>query len=130
MSPDFDDSNWPAANHLFAGQPKGNSDGFGYMLVPSKLPPREMTYQRIPVLREATGITPPSEFPDQKTALTIPANTTVTLLLDQTYLTNAYLTLNFSKGKDAAIALRYAESLVVEFTRYGARKGNRNDVKG
>jgi alpha-L-rhamnosidase len=130
MSADFDDSNWPAANHLFDGQPKGNSDGFGYMLVPSKLPPREMTYQRIPVLREATGITPPSEFPDHKTAITIPANTTVTLLLDQTYLTNAYLTLNFSKGKDAAIALRYAESLVVEFTRYGARKGNRNDVKG
>ena len=130
MSPDFDDSNWPSANHLFDGQPKGNSDGFGYMLVPSKLPPREMTYQRIPVLREATGITPPSEFPDHKTAITIPANTTVTLLLDQTYLTNAYLTLNFSKGKDAAIALRYAESLVVEFTRYGARKGNRNDVKG
>lgn len=126
----FDDTSWPNANDLFGGQPKGHSDGFGWMLQASKLPAREMTYQRIPSLRKTIGMTAPSGFPVAKTAITIPANTTVTFILDQTYLTNAYLTLNFSKGKDAGISLRYAESMIVEHTKYGARKGNRNDVEG
>ena len=130
MAAAFDDSAWPAANNLFGGQPKGLSDGLGWMLEPSPLPPREMTYQRIPVCRKAIGITVPVEFPAQAATLTIPANTTVTLLLDQTYLTNAYLTLNFSKGRDAGISIRYAESMYLEFNRYGGRKGNRNDVDG
>jgi len=130
MSASLDDSTWPFAANLFGGQPKGLSDGFGWMLVPSSLPPMELKYQRIPVLRKATGITVPSEFPANKTAITIPANTTVTLLLDQTYLTNAYLTLHFSKGSNAGISIRYAESMVAEFTKYGARKGNRNEVEG
>ena len=126
----LDDSAWPSAANLFGGQPDGHSDGFGWMLVPSKLPPREMTYQRIQLCRKATGITVPTGFPEQKTALTIPANTTVTLLLDQTFLTNAYLTLDFSKGHNAGISIRYAESLYAEQTKYGLRKGNRNDIEG
>ncbi|MBS1606292.1 MAG: alpha-L-rhamnosidase N-terminal domain-containing protein, partial [Bacteroidetes bacterium] len=126
----FDDGAWPAAASLFGGQPKGLSDGLGWMLVPSPLPPREMTYQRIPQCRKATGVTIPTGFPAQKTPVTIPANTTATLLLDQTFLTNAYLTLNFSKGSHAGISIRYAESMFTEFTSYGARKGNRNDVEG
>jgi hypothetical protein len=130
MSASLDDSAWPAANNLISGQPKGLSDGFGWMLVPSPLPPMELTNQHIPVCRKASGITVPAGFPASKTAVTIPANTTVTLLLDQTYLTNAYVTLHFSKGKNAGISLRYAESLVAEFTAYGARKGNRNEVEG
>ncbi len=130
MTASYDDARWSFAAQLFGGQPKGNGDGFGWMLVPSKLPPREMRYQRIPVCRKADGITVPAGFPAQKTPLTIPANTTATLILDQTYNTNAYVTLNFSKGRDAGISLRYAESLYIEFTKYGGRKGNRNDVEG
>jgi hypothetical protein len=130
MSASFDDRSWSFAANLFGGQPKGLSDGFGWMLVPTKLPPTELQYQRIPVCRKATGIAVPSGFPAQKTAITIPANTTVTLLLDQTYLTNAYLTVNFSKGSSAGISIRYAESLFAERTPYGLRKGNRNEVEG
>ncbi|HVV05034.1 MAG TPA: alpha-L-rhamnosidase N-terminal domain-containing protein, partial [Puia sp.] len=130
MSASFDDSAWPSAASLFGGQPKGLSDGFGWILVPSQLPPRELRDQRIPALRKATGITPPSEWPASKTAITIPANATVTLLLDQTYLTNAYLTLNFSGGHHAGISIRYAESMFAEHTAYGLRKGNRNEVEG
>ncbi|GAA4808812.1 hypothetical protein GCM10023231_42620 [Olivibacter ginsenosidimutans] len=127
---DFDDRNWSFADSLFAGQPKGLSDGFGWMLVPSSLPQMELTYQRIPALRKATGIKVPAGFPAEKAPLTIPAQSTATLLLDQTYLTNAYLTLKFSKGKHAFITIRYAESLVDEFTPYGPKKGNRNEVEG
>jgi hypothetical protein len=130
QSPSFNDDEWHNAANVLDAQAKGTSDGFGWELVPSKLPPREMTYQRIPLLRKVTGITVPSEFPAAKAAVTIPAHTTATLLLDQTYNTNAYLTLHFSKGKDAGISIRYAESLVAEITKYGHRKGNRNDVEG
>ena len=130
MSSDLDDSGWPFAANLFQGRLKGLSDGFGWMLVPSSLPQMELTYQRIPSLRKATGMDLPSGFPGSKTPVVIPANTTVTFLLDQTYLTSAYINLNFSKGKDAGISMRYAESLYENRQKYGDRKGNRNDVDG
>ncbi|HEY4289600.1 MAG TPA: alpha-L-rhamnosidase N-terminal domain-containing protein [Puia sp.] len=127
---DLDDSSWPSAANLFQGRLKGLSDGFGWMLVPSSLPQMELTYQRIPSLRKATGLDFPSGFPATKTPVTIPANTTVTFLLDQTYLTSAYINLNFSKGKNAGISMRYAEALYENRQKYGDRKGNRNDVDG
>lgn len=123
---DYDDSTWPAAAKLMEGKLKGTAWGIDWALVPSTLPPVEMTYQRILKLRSAVGMTVPASFPATKTSLTIPAHTTVTLLLDQTFETNAYVTFNFSGGKDAGISLGYAESL---FTK-GDQKGNRNDVEG
>ncbi|MFS2186209.1 alpha-L-rhamnosidase C-terminal domain-containing protein [Mucilaginibacter sp. Mucisp84] len=128
-SPNFDDSSWPKAANLFGGQLKGRWDGFGWQLVPSSIPHQELIYERIPVVRKASGIDVPPVFPGTKTPLTIPANTTVTMLLDQTHLTNAYPTINFSGGKDAGISLSYAESLFDNLSKYGMRKGNRNDVE-
>ncbi|WEK34973.1 MAG: alpha-L-rhamnosidase C-terminal domain-containing protein [Candidatus Pseudobacter hemicellulosilyticus] len=130
MLADCDDSHWPLAAVLFGGQPKGLSDGLGWMLQPSPIPPMQLSYQRIPVCRKAEGIIVAATFPSQQTAITIPANTTATLLLDQTFLTNAYLTLLFSKGKNAGIAIRYAEAMYTEFTIYGPRKGHRDEVEG
>jgi hypothetical protein len=127
-SPDFDDSSWPRATGLFGASPKGQSDGFGWMLVPSPLPAMERTDERIPVLRKVTGVEEPAKFPSEKIPVTIPANTTATFLLDQTHLTNAFVTLDFSGGRDAAISLRYAESLFENPKT--ARKGNRNEVDG
>ena len=63
-------------------------------------------------MRKADGVTLPATFPAQQGAVTIPANTKATILLDQTYLTNAYPTIVFSKGKDAGISMSYAEGLV------------------
>ncbi|MCH5599199.1 alpha-L-rhamnosidase N-terminal domain-containing protein [Niabella ginsengisoli] len=65
-SSNFDDTNWKAAANLFEGKLKGMSDGFGWMLVPSPLPAREMTYERIPLLRSAEGISPVKDFPAHK----------------------------------------------------------------
>ncbi|MDE1192997.1 MAG: alpha-L-rhamnosidase C-terminal domain-containing protein [Arachidicoccus sp.] len=126
---DFDDSGWAFATKISDGKLKGMSWGGDWNLVPSPLPPREMTYQRIPKLRYAIGVNVPSEFPSKKVSLTVPANTTAVLLLDQTVETNAYVTLNFSGGKDAGISLGYAEALYEKGTN-GTRKGNRNDVDG
>ncbi|GAA3917289.1 family 78 glycoside hydrolase catalytic domain [Chitinophaga oryziterrae] len=123
---DYDDSKWPLAAKLMDGKLKGTAWGIDWALVPSTLPPMEMTYQRIPVLRSAVGVTVPPAFPGKKTSVTIPANTNIAILLDQTFETNAYVTLNFSGGKDAGISLGYAESL---FDNNSA-KGNRNDITG
>lgn len=125
----YDDSTWPNAAKIAGGALKGMSWGIDWALVPSTLPQREMTYQRILKLRSATGITPPKDFPEKKQAVTIPPNTTAVLLLDQTFETNAYVTLNFSGGKDAGISLGYAESLYEKGSR-GVNKGNRNEVTG
>jgi hypothetical protein len=122
---DYDDSKWPLAAKVMDGKLKGTAWGIDWALVPSILPQMEMTYQRIPALRSAVGITVPQTFPEKKTAVTIPANTTIALLLDQTFETNAYVTLNFSGGKDAGISLGYAEAL---FNK--DNKGNRNDITG
>jgi alpha-L-rhamnosidase len=122
---DYDDSKWPTAAKVMDAKLKGTAWGIDWALVPSTLPQMEMTYQRIPALRSAIGITVPQTFPEKKTAVTIPANTTVALLLDQTFETNAYVTLNFSGGKDAGISLGYAEGLYIK-----DGKGNRNDITG
>jgi hypothetical protein len=59
-------------------------------------------------------------------SLTIPARSSRTILLDNGVLTNAYLTMNFSQGKDARITLSYQEGL---FSEYPC-KGNRNETQG
>jgi hypothetical protein len=128
---DFDDSTWKNATRIDAGNPKGTVNAFGWMLVPTPIPSMEMKLQRIEKLRKAEGVTVPSSFPATQTAVTIPANTTATLILDQTYLTNAFVTLNFSKGKNAGIGISYTESLFTTLTGPGGHaKGNRNDVDG
>jgi hypothetical protein len=123
---DYDDSKWSLAAKVMDGKLKGTAWGIDWALVPSSLPPMEMTYQRIPALRSAAGITVPKTFPEKKTPVTIPANTTIALLLDQTFETNAYVTLHFSGGRDAGISLGYAESLF----DHNSAKGNRNDITG
>lgn len=127
---DFDDSSWTPAANLFQGRLKGDGDGLAWMLVPSSLPQMELTSQRLPLVRTAKGIDLPSTFPASQTRITIPADTTVSFLLDQTYLTNAYVNLIFSKGRNAGISMRYAEALFDDVAKYGDRKGNRNDVDG
>jgi hypothetical protein len=127
---DFNDTAWPAAANMDRGKPKGMADAFGWMLVPSQIPQMERVYQRIAQVRKAVGVTVPQGWPTVKTSLTIPANTTATLILDQTFLTNAYPTLNFSGGTGAGISLTYAESMFDNLKKYGIRKGDRNAVEG
>lgn len=122
----LDDSKWPAAENLFAGQPKGLSDGFGYGLVPSQLPAMEMTYQPITIIRKVNGMAPATAL---NLPLTIPANKTVIILLDQTVETNAYPTIKFSGGKGAGLSLGYAEALYDKGSHF-SRKSNRNEVEG
>ncbi len=131
----FEDTSWKNANEIFAGLPKGVFEWTnGWMLVPRQIPPMELTPQRLASTRIATGITVPKTFPAATSPLTIPANKKITILLDQGFLTNAYPVLQFSKGKNALIDIRYAEALyVIENSsdwRAEQQKGNRNEITG
>lgn len=125
----FDDSSWPGAANLSPGQLKGSFQSSNYMLVPSLLPARELTYQPITVVRSVYGMQVPSPLPKNILPLTIPANKTVAVILDQTYETNAFPTIKFHGGAGAGISIGYAESLFVPNTNY-SQKGNRNTVTG
>ena len=125
----FEDKNWTNAKVIGPAYPKykqGYGGPNGWMLVPSSIPQMELKEQRLKVLRKAEGVTVASTFPLTKTQLTIPAHTQATLLVDQTFLTNAFPVLIFSGGANASISMEFAESLYVS----GKNKGNRNDIEG
>nr|WP_324292143.1 alpha-L-rhamnosidase N-terminal domain-containing protein [Draconibacterium orientale] len=126
----FEDNGWNNSESLFPGLPK-NLLGFPgvldrWLLIPSSLPQMEMKKQRLLKVSSAEGISVPSSFPSTQTKITIPANKNVTLLLDQTFLTNAYPSLIFSGGQDGIITIGYQEAMFSEYPK----KGNRNEVEG
>lgn len=132
----FDDSSWKKPRTMHQGIPKGvfTFAPVNWMLVPSALPQMERTVQRMASVRKAEGVKAPAGFPKTKVALTIPAKTSATLLLDNDVLTNAYATVEFSDGKDASMSIAYAEALYVPNNQGGNdlpdSKGNRNEVDG
>lgn len=127
----YDDSNWQNAKQLFRGSPKNQLGSFGttsgWMLVPSKIPQMEMKDERLLKVVSVEGNCSISTgFPEKKNEINIPAKSSVKIILDQTYLTNGYLNLEFSGGKEASITLTYAESM---YSTYPS-KGNRNETEG
>jgi alpha-L-rhamnosidase len=129
QSPDYNDASWPTAQQIFAGVPKTKVGAFGapngWMLIPSAIPAFEFSQEKTPEIRKAEGISLANqEF--GKSPIQIAPKTKVSILLDQKYLTNAYPTFKFSKGKGAIVKITYAEAL------YGEErsKGNRNEIEG
>ena len=130
QSQDFSDGSWKNAHVIFRGIPKDIIGGYGtvsgWLLIPSGIPPMELLPQSLIKVSQSSGIDLPASFPSTKTSLTISAHKSVSILLDQTFLTNAYPTLVFSGGTGTGISLSYAESL---YTNYPS-KGNRNETLG
>ena len=122
----FNDSSWKTpkkiANPVAAGYGTDNL----WTLQPRNIPLMHETKQRISVVRRATGIVISNDFLTGNQPLFIPANKTVSLLLDQSFNTVAYPELWVSQGKGASVKLTYAEAL---FTKDG-KKGNRNEING
>ncbi len=129
---DFDDAGWKEASTITRGRPKTFQGPYGtvgdWMLVPSILPQMELKEERFGRVAKAEGIDLPPTFPAQRTPLSIPPHSEVSILLDQTYLTNAYPTVIFSDGKGASLSLMYAEALYSEFPAKGKRDEVENKV--
>ena len=132
----YNDSSWMKATQIVSGLPKGVfQTDLSWMLTPRTIPSVELTEQRLQKVRTVTGISLPTSFPAVKSSFTVPANTSVKILLDNAVLTNAYPVLQFSKGKDADIKLGYAEALFIDEGnnkdwKAQNKKGNRNEVEG
>lgn len=132
----YNDSGWAQAKQIVNGLPKGVfQTDLSWMLLPRSIPQMELTPARLQKVRSAIGISLPAAFPSDATSFTVPANKSVTILLDNGVLTNAYSVLLFNQGKGAHITLGYAEALYInegDTTDWKAQhsKGNRNEVEG
>jgi alpha-L-rhamnosidase len=123
----YNDSAWQAAGVLwFPAKMRGYGTDGNWMLTPRTIPLLEEKQQHFSSIRRVEGMNAiNTDFLLGAKAIEIPANKTVTILLDQSTLTNAYPTLLVSKGKSASIGLTYAEAL---FDKY-KKKGNRNNIE-
>ncbi len=133
--PDCDLSAWTHAHPFDMATPHDTDFGTGNysrMLVDNNLPEMERTIERLQRVRRFSCTTQklnlPKGWPLTTAHVTIPANSEVDLLFDHDHLTNAYLTLQWSKGRNAAITVTYAEALYNDTLRL--IKANRNDVDG
>lgn len=130
--PEFNDSSWAEAqtDGRWRGAPRDSRDSPNrWLLVPRNIPLMEEKPERLATVRRSSGVTVPTQFPQQVAAFTIPANTKARLLLDQSHLTTAFPELIVSGGKGAVMELGYAESLFAPGVQRGG-KGNRNEVEG
>ena len=127
--PDYSDAQWPAALEFDTAAPRNSTDAHSrWMMEPSSIPMMELKPERLARVRQATGVTPPAEFPAAATPFEIPANTKATILLDQNYLTNGYPELAVSGGAGATVKISYAEALFPPGSARG--RANRDEVEG
>lgn len=123
--PGYNDAQWLPARRIDAPVPVGYGTDNLWTLAPRNIPLLEETDQRIATVRRSSGITVPAGWLQGQAPLTIPANSRVSILLDQSFNTVAYPELMLSKGKAAQVKLTYAEAL---FGPEG--KGHRNEIDG
>ncbi len=124
--PGFDDAAWPDAVALwYPAKTRGFGTDGNWMLVPRSIPLAEEKPERLGEVRRSEGITVSNDFLKGNSPVMVPANSKVSILLDQSHLTNAYPKLLVSGGKGASITLIYAEALVDSLKN----KGNRNEIE-
>lgn len=122
----FDDTKWVTPKIVAPGAGYGYMHGIPWKLVQQTIPAMEQKTVRIPKIIRSSGITPNISFLKGEAALKIPANSKISLLLDQTFLTVGYPEMIVSKGKNSSIKVTYAEALIAK----DGKKGNRNITKG
>lgn len=122
----FDDSGWLKPKTIIRGVGRGYMHGVPWLLTPRTIPAMEQKKERIPKIVRSTGITPTLNLLNGNGSLHIPANSKVSLLLDQTHLTVGYPEMIVSKGKESTVKITYSEALIAK----DGSKGNRNITEG
>jgi alpha-L-rhamnosidase len=116
---------WEAATSLGGGSEIGAAfPRTKWQLLADSLPPMEMKLGSAGHVVRTTGISEANGFPGK--GFTVPADSMVSVLLDNEHLTTSYPELTVSEGAGASIRLTYAEALVDE----KGNKGNRNKIDG
>jgi hypothetical protein len=112
-TPAFDDSGWVAAMPIAHGDTRSiriyyNSS---WMLTPRTIPLMEDKLERLARVVRTSGVEASPEFLQGTAPVTVPANSRVRLLFDQSYLTTGYPELVTSGGRGSNLTLTYAEAL-------------------
>lgn len=128
---DAPDSTWKTAKELFYGcqtDMAGYSYAKSWMLQLSPIPRQELRKETEPLLMRRLRVDGRETLSRSKpfSAVTVRPHSTVQILLDRTQLTNAYVTIGMSGGKDATVKVTYQEALYAQYPH----KGNRNDILG
>jgi alpha-L-rhamnosidase len=129
---EFDDSGWGPVAEITIGGPRAIRDTPSrWMLVPRAIPLMEETPERFARVARVEGAQVPNGFVEGRTGWTIPAATSVRLLLDRGHLTVAYPEITTSRGNGATLSVTYSEALRVPLPdgKKGP-KGNRDQVEG
>jgi hypothetical protein len=127
----YDDSNWLPAKwcDIAGGRDEQFTGGIlyggGKMLIPRLTGILKEEKVMFAGIRRSTGMDVKEDFLKGTGSLIIPANTTVSVLIDQTVETMGYPEMLVSGGKDARIQAMYAENMIV---KKHSPKGNRNDI--
>ncbi len=133
-SPDCKSVEWTAPAMGPAGSPKdlvGNSLSNSHALVRSILPQMERTPERLQTVRKDGGLKIPAGFLAGTEALVIPAHTETEIILDQTYLTNAYFNVALAGGAGAELRIGYTEAFYEPSeSRFSSNKGDRDVIEG
>ncbi|WP_108822818.1 alpha-L-rhamnosidase N-terminal domain-containing protein [Dysgonomonas sp. Marseille-P4361] len=123
---EYDDSAWLKPNSFTAPTPYGAGTDNLWNLTPRNIPLMEESMQRMKTIRKAEGVKVTNAMLEGKSPLTIPANKTVSILIDQEHNTTAYPYISVSGGKGASVKMSYTEALLDQ----KMQKGNRNEVEG
>ncbi|TNF95971.1 MAG: alpha-L-rhamnosidase [Gammaproteobacteria bacterium] len=123
----YDASTWPDAVGAGPVRARGSfRHSGGWQLVPRTIPFMDEHETRFASVRRTSGVNTNGAFLKNNGALDVPANTKASLLLDQSYLTNAYFQMRTSKGKGAKITVTYAEAM----KDAKGNKGHRDEIEG
>jgi hypothetical protein len=136
----FDDSSWltPRKATIEFAAGRGFIYGSTWFLVPREIPFMEEKEQRLKKVVRSTNNIVKQSFIKGKTSVTIPANSQVSILLDNGSHTIGFPQLVISKGLKSRIKIIYSESLISKKafqTKYVSGniqaidvKGNRNEI--
>jgi len=130
---DYDDSKWLPTKwcDIAGGRDEQFSGGIlyggGKMLIPRLTGILKEEKVMFAGIRRSTGMDVKEDFLKGTGSLIIPANTKVSVLIDQTLETMGYPEMLVSGGKDARIQAMYAENMIV---KNHSPKGNRNQIEG
>jgi hypothetical protein len=138
----FDDSAWlvPKRATVEFAVGRGFLYGSTWFLVPRPIPFLEETAEPFRRIARSEGITVGAGFLAGAQPLTIPARSTVSILIDQSYHTTGFPEMTISGGKGSTIKVTYAEALLLPASYLGPQgdgnllfadlKGDRNSIAG
>ncbi|MGJ8680305.1 alpha-L-rhamnosidase N-terminal domain-containing protein [Paraglaciecola sp.] len=124
----FDDSSWltPKLGTVEFAVGQGFLYGSTWYLTPRTIPFMEETKQRFVKIARSENIEISEDFIKGTGTLTIPANKTVSILIDQTQHSIGHPVLHYSKGSGSQIKMTYSEALFDK----NWKKGHRNEYQG